>query len=995
MADEENTGMPVISRLIRGPHKGATPVTRREKQNPKIIPDFSSETHFPIKAYEKRQPMRPKVRLIGGNYNMRKYAPAVALLILGLTALGLQSANALARNGRGAEGEGTQGRANDLTVRLADAPAQPITFNIKAQPLEDALNEFARQTGYQVLFQSGMVEKQTAPPLNATLTPDAALRTLLSNTGLHYKFVNPRTVTISTTEQAVTTAVGPQETSLRITQNTGNTGEARNKGSQSEPSEAPAGAKESLEEVLITGSHIRGIQDLPVSSRVITRTDIERTGFSSTEQLLESLPQNFGGLSFDGSMATGASQIAAQNGEGVASVDLRGLGPQSTLVLVNGKRRAGSMGGRVVDISGIPLSAIDRVEVITGGRSAIYGSDAVGGVVNFITRRNFDGVEGEVYFGSRDQRGGAETRLSLVTGQSSDKGGFVFSYDYARAHPLDLIDTDQVVSPSIDGTIPRSINLSSDERRHSFVLAGQVEISPRSEFYADILYSSAHDDFEQRYTAAFGEFDDSNENSKTQYGASLGLRVDLDHAWQLDVSGSHSLASLHNSRIQLVNGEGEPTVLKPDNTIYSLSLVADGPLFEFNGSEVRAAVGVEGRKETNDLGDGDPDNRTIRSVFAEMTFPLSGTDPRTGLQRLELSMAGRYDDYSDFGGNFEPQVGLIYRPAAGLALRSTYATAFRAPDLFSLASSSFLILWPRSDPLAASGSSPLLQRQGGNSEVEPEEADTWSFGFDYVPGFAPRAKVALSYFDIKYENRVDVPISAFSDLSFVLDREALYAALIERNPNPSDLGVIIDTSTTLINITGTAFDPQTQNILDVFPSLVVFDNRQNNIAIEKVRGLDVAFDASLDTRMGTSTFGIDATYALDHDRKVTATSPAFGQLNEVGKPVDFRARANAALSRGAYGAFLYVNYTDGYRNPFTTPVSRIGSWTTVDLTLNFNSVKTANLGPMSNIRASFSIDNIFDRSPPQFRQNNLGLGYDAANANAVGRFFSLRLAKRW
>src|SRR5206468_7975953 len=122
--------------------------------------------------------------------------------------------------------------------------------------------------------------------------------------------------------------------------------------------------------------------------------DIERIGASSTEELVKQLSS----LSSSGTSTT-AANASGYGGGSLATVSLRGLGSSRTLVLVNGRRAAvyggGSVGasGSSVDINSIPLAAIERVEVLKDGASAVYGSDAIAGVVNFILRTDFKGVE--------------------------------------------------------------------------------------------------------------------------------------------------------------------------------------------------------------------------------------------------------------------------------------------------------------------------------------------------------------------------------------------------------------------------------------------------------------------------------------------------------------------------------------------------------------------------------------------------------------------------
>jgi len=164
-----------------------------------------------------------------------------------------------------------------------------------------------------------------------------------------------------------------------------------------------------LEEVIITGSSIKRINAetaLPV--QVLKREDIERTGATSVEELFRriAVASSFG--------STVAAQATGAATGGISTVSLRGLGSARTLVLVNGKRVAvyggGSQGaaGNSVDINSIPVAAIERVEILKDGASAVYGSDAIAGVVNFILRSNFQGVQASVNGGTPTARGGGQ-----------------------------------------------------------------------------------------------------------------------------------------------------------------------------------------------------------------------------------------------------------------------------------------------------------------------------------------------------------------------------------------------------------------------------------------------------------------------------------------------------------------------------------------------------------------------------------------------------------
>lgn len=171
-----------------------------------------------------------------------------------------------------------------------------------------------------------------------------------------------------------------------------------------------------LDKVEVTGSSIKQIDGetaLPV--QIITRQDIQRTGVSNAEQLLKTISatSTLGGTSVANTGAGGGQG----GGASTSLISLRGLGSARTLVLINGRRSAPAGGSSAVDISTIPLSAIDRVEVLKDGASAIYGSDAVAGVVNFILRRDYTGVELTGTVGAPTRSGGGtETKVSVFAG---------------------------------------------------------------------------------------------------------------------------------------------------------------------------------------------------------------------------------------------------------------------------------------------------------------------------------------------------------------------------------------------------------------------------------------------------------------------------------------------------------------------------------------------------------------------------------------------------
>lgn len=181
-----------------------------------------------------------------------------------------------------------------------------------------------------------------------------------------------------------------------------------------------------LDRIEVTGSRIRQV-DIETSQPVlmISREEIENQGFSTVADILQN-------VSAAGSPAfSRASPLTANAEAGGSYIDLRNLGATRTLVLVNGKRLGISTAG-YQDISTIPSSVVERIEVLKDGASSIYGSDAMAGVINIITRKNFDGAEVNAYFGQYDDGDGTIQSYDFVTGFSGDRGSVTIGAEYHK-----------------------------------------------------------------------------------------------------------------------------------------------------------------------------------------------------------------------------------------------------------------------------------------------------------------------------------------------------------------------------------------------------------------------------------------------------------------------------------------------------------------------------------------------------------------------------------
>ena len=184
-----------------------------------------------------------------------------------------------------------------------------------------------------------------------------------------------------------------------------------------------------LEEVVVTGSRIRRadyVANAPVAT--LGADQIELTATVNTEQLLNTMPQ----------MVPGFDRTSNNPGNGTATVDLRGLGSNRTLVLINGTRAVPTTQGGSVDINNIPTALIERVEVLTGGASAVYGSDAVAGVVNFVLKDDFEGVSFNVMTEQTEENDAELTSVDLTIGGNiaDGRGNVVINAQYTDRSDL-------------------------------------------------------------------------------------------------------------------------------------------------------------------------------------------------------------------------------------------------------------------------------------------------------------------------------------------------------------------------------------------------------------------------------------------------------------------------------------------------------------------------------------------------------------------------------
>ena len=316
-----------------------------------------------------------------------------------------------------------------LSVSATSAAApETVHFVIDAPQLGPALIQFSRQSGLPIVFSSRLLRNLPALPISGAISTDQALNHLLADSKLSWQLIDGRIIAIYKTRCADSAAENgqcpnPEQTFGKY------------------PLYVPG-----IEETWVygnrtTGSRIRHAHfrgTAPVD--IISSPDIEVSGAQTLGELLKFVPAVAG---------NSASTAISNGGDGTATVTLRGLPASNTLVLINGRRVANDgLAGESVDLNSIPPAAVERIEILKDGASAIYGSDAIAGVVNVIMKQDFHGFLVEAFYGEAEQ-GDLQTQTQTFQyGTGIPYGSFFISAALYDQQPI--FSRDRGVSKSAD-----------------------------------------------------------------------------------------------------------------------------------------------------------------------------------------------------------------------------------------------------------------------------------------------------------------------------------------------------------------------------------------------------------------------------------------------------------------------------------------------------------------------------------------------------------------
>lgn len=831
-------------------------------------------------------------------------------------------------------------------------PSEPQTYELPSQDLDRALREVAARTGRNLIVASGLVAGRRSPRLRGRYTTEQALAALLAGSGLAVRAVNGGFVVVP----------------LAAAQDVGD-----------EVATASA-------DIVVTGTRIRGAQ--PTSPIInVTRDQIDRSGASSVEQLMRQVPQNFaGGVNQENFAIPGAGVDVTEHGAGV---NLRGLGQRATLVLLNGRRLAPSGVGSFVDVSLIPLSAVERVEILTDGASAIYGSDAVGGVVNFILRDRFEGFESVAQIGSTTEGDGDQFLAGATAGRAWSSGRAMLSYEFRGEDEIRAGDRDYTINLNPDHFLfPR-------ERRHSLLGVVGQSLTDRLKLELTGIFADRHTERSFFFSGTpIGAFAVADARSA---GLAGDLSYDLGGSWRAVLSGNYFVARTEQDQNQ-PGGEGLLNSLDTRNAVLETGLKADGTLFRLPGGAVRIAVGGQVRREDyRDLFETQvnaptvrSDQRTIGSLFGEVYVPIVGSENRRpALERLVVTAAARLEDYDAYDVSLDPKLGLLWSPIRDLSLRASYDTSFRAPLLSETTGFYNAFYFPAAlvfiDPAEAPAGA-ALALVGSNPDIRPERSRTWTVGGEYRPERIGGLSLTANYYSIRFSNRIALPTP-----QIVIVGDPAFEGIVTRDPSLQSVNDIVTGAGQVLDFSGPNFTPGGATPADV---AVIVDARFNNTAETRTNGLDLGLRYDVTLGRNAVTFDLNANHIFEFEDRLTPTSPAVSTLDTPYRPVDWRARGAVGWRRDGWSGSLAINHAGAYRDNRTSDVRRVDGFTTFDLSLAY----VGERGPLRGTRVGLTAQNLFDTDPPLLLPDpglTSGLGYDPVNATGRGRIIALQLRRTW
>lgn len=823
-------------------------------------------------------------------------------------------------------------------------------YNLPAQALGSTLTAIGRISGENVIVAARLVAGKRAPSLSGRFDTAEALARVLSGTGLHAVRVGRGFVV--------------QEEGAPPAQ-------VRGEGSDDEA------------EIVVTGSRIRGA---PVASLVLVRTAemIRDEGQATLGEVIRSIPQNFGGGQNPGIGANVPAASGVNVGSGT-SINLRGLGSDATLTLLNGRRLAYSASRQSVDVSAIPANAVERIEVVADGASALYGSDAIAGVANIQLRRDAQGVTTSARLGASTDGGNFEQIYGAVTGGRWGGGGAILAYEFGRNTAIAAADRDYARdrAPGLD--------LYPSMKRHSVVLSGHQSLGSEFEVSVDLLYNHRNS-FSQFALTPGGLMVRRAEqpSESTTRAVAPSLRWSPG-AWRFEIAGSSGRDQVRYATNQFAGAQlTSRTFGCYCNDAQAVELSGDGPLVALPGGRGKIAFGVGYRNNRLVSARGDnvaqnvDESQDSRYAYGEISLPLVGAAQGVrGVHRLHASAALRHEDYPGIGAVTTPKLGLVYAPSADFELKASGGRSFRAPTLYQRFQPLIVAVLPASVfggvGLPPSASAFLLS--GGRNALRPERAKTWSVTAALSPRAVEGLRVEASYFETHYRDRIVAPVTFIARAL----ADPIYSGQIERSPDIATLEALRLGAVQFLNSTGRPYDPATV--------VAIIDNANLNAGRQTVRGVDglVRYDREIGAgRLSTSV----ALGYLESEQQLTPTQPVLDLAGAIFNPPHFRGRATLGWNQRDITVTGVISHIGGVEDRRVSPAVDVGGLTQADLTLRYRTDER--FGWWRGLDFVLTVQNIFNAKPDTIATTlPYDTPYDSTNYSPFGRFVAFSVAKSW
>jgi outer membrane receptor protein involved in Fe transport len=838
----------------------------------------------------------------------------------------------------------------------APAQAQMKSFNVPAQPAASGIPELARQADVQILVSESAARGKTTRAVKGSMTVDKALRRLLEGTGLRISSSDGRTFTLTADAYDETPARGEAEA-------------------------GSAAADNERADIVVTGTRIQGA---PTTYPVIrlTAEQMRQQGFNTIGDAVRALPQNFNGGQNPG-VALGSSGIANQNNTGASALNLRGLGPDATLTLVNGRRLSYDGYSQAVDLSIVPVAALDRLEIVADGASAIYGSDAVGGVANIILKRDYEGLSVSARAGGATEGGDFQQEYSAVTGRKWSTGGFIVTYDYSSNGYLKTSQRDYTSS------LYQPNSLINKMRTHAAIFSAHQAIGGATEFSVDASYNNRVMDNVQRTSTT--SISAATRASKA-FQISPSIKTTIIPGWIVSLYGTYGTDKNYVDSYSYTNAGVATSYsnLCYCNKSESVEGSATGDLFSLPAGKVRLAAGIGYRKNdyvqhyTTSTSSNFVGSRSSVYEFGELFVPLVSPEQGSSfLRSASVSAALRHEDYSDFGNVVTPKIGLTLSPTSDFDLKGSWGKSYKTPTLLQQYSAFSTYLYTATQ-VGATGypaNSTAILLYGGNRDLKPERARTWTGTITFHPRAVKGLKIDASYFNIYFKDRIVQPVSYTSAFS-----NPIYQSFLVLNPSAAlQQSYISAAPAGLRNNTAITYDPA--NVIGLI------SDQYLNASVQKIHGVD--FTTSYDFSIGSSLISLDSQLSWIHSNQQTGpSSPTFQLAGTTSNPPKFRARGTASLTHGSLNITTALNYIGGVTNTSVSPAQDGDSMTTTDITLSIHSPERH--GVLNGISASLSVSNLFNVKPPyMYSRLPYGAPYDSTNYSAIGRFLSFTLSKNF